>query len=430
MRIWAPNLRCGKAEKIVQLLNRFRPELSPYEDVYKRIHQNPELSRQELQTSRIASDHLRAHNFSVHEGIGGYGVVGVLDNGAGRIILLRAELDALPVLEKTGLPYASRKLMVDTDGKEKPVMHACGHDMHIVALMGAAALLHAAKEHWQGRLLILFQPDEERGGGARAMVDDGLYGLEGVPKPDFVLGQHIVNNKVGTLQIGSGYSLAGKRTFRITIPGRGGHVGSPQDCIDPVITACHTVVRLQTIVSREIDPNDTAIVTCGSIRAGDTPNVIPDNAELTVDVRAYSPEVLSKAVQAVKRIVKAECDASGAEAEPEIREIEHVPPLINDPRAVSPVEEQFKAFFGEHSVEAMKPDMASDDFSILAPAGVPYSYWTLGSTDPQVWDGFEKDGRLHELPGNHSPLFSPVIEPTLKHGIEALSVAALTFLAT
>ncbi|KAK4207988.1 hypothetical protein QBC37DRAFT_454160 [Rhypophila decipiens] len=318
--------------------------------------------------------------------------------------------------------------MVDTDGEEKPVMHACGHDMHIAALMGAASLLKAATPHWQGRLLAVFQPNEERGGGARAMVEDGLYKV--VPLPDVVLGQHLVKNKAGTLQIGPGYVLAGKRTFKVTIYGRGGHSSSPQECIDPVVIACAVVMRLQTIVSREIDPQETTVVTCGSFHAGYSPNAIPDQAQLTVDVRGYSTEVLDKITgkKAVRRVTVAECAASGAVEDPTIEEIEHVTPLHNDAGTVGPLKEQLNALLGGDAIQPMVPDMASDDFSILAPDGIPYAYWTLGSTPLDVWDRYESEGRLNELPDTHSPLFAPAIEPTLRIGIDTLATAALAFL--
>ncbi|KAK0726821.1 peptidase M20, dimerization domain-containing protein [Lasiosphaeria miniovina] len=241
------------------------------------------------------------------------------------------------------------------------------------------------------------------------MVEDGLY--EKVHRPDIVLGQHIVNDKAGTFQIGSSYALAGKRTFRIIVHGRGGHSSAPQGCVDPVIIAYSVVLKLQTIVSREVDPRETVVVTCSSIHAGNSPNAIPDTAELTVDVRAYSVEVFDKIVESVKRIVKAESEASGVLEEPTIDEIEH-----------------FKAIFGSDALEAMVPDMASDDFSILAPEGTPYAYWTLGSTCPDMWDRYQKEGRLNELPANHSPLFAPAIQPTLSLGIDSLAIAALTFL--
>ncbi|MCJ1248269.1 hypothetical protein MMC30_005486 [Trapelia coarctata] len=336
-------------------------------------------------------------------------------------------MDALPVLEKTNLPYASKVHMKDTDGKSKPVMHACGHDMHVTCLMAASTLLHSAREDWKGTSLCVFQPNEERGGGAQAMIDDGLYDKGLAPVPDVVLGQHVINIKAGVVATRAGHVLAGKRVFEVRIHGRGGHGNAPQDCIDPVVLASYIVIRLQSIISREVDPNEMALITCGSIHAGEAPNIISDEAILKVDIRAYSPDVLDKAVEGFKRIVEAECQTSAVTEKADIKEIENVPPLINSPEIVKPLTKIFKSFFGSMT-EEMKVDTASDDFSILAPKEVPYAYWNFGSTDHKVWEEARRQGKLNELPGNHSPLYAPLIEPTLKAGTDALALAALTFL--
>ncbi|KAK3371876.1 putative hippurate hydrolase [Podospora didyma] len=302
--------------------------------------------------------------------VGGYGVVDSIENGPGPTVLLRADMDALPVLENTGLPYASTKRIADTDGVERPVMHACGHDMHVA-----------------GRLLLLFQPNEEHGHGA----------TRGAPRPD-VLAQHIGSNKAGILQIGSGPVLAGKRAFHVVIPGKGGHASAPQDTIDPVVTACHAVIRLQTIVSRETDPSDTVVVTCGTIHAGGASNVIPDRAERTVDIRAFSPEALHKAVESMKRIIKAECVASGLlQEEPSIVETENVPPLINSSDLTERLQEQFNHSFGDGdgAVRDMVRGMASDDF------GVPCAYWNLGNTDPALLEEYQRRGICMNFPATN-----------------------------
>jgi amidohydrolase len=259
------------------------------------------------------------------------------------------------------------------------------------------------------------------------MITDGLYGSTGVPRPDIVLGQHILKYKAGELQFGPGKALAGKKTFCVTICGKGGHASDPQDCIDPVITACHIIIRLQSITSREIDPNETVVITCASIHAGDGPNIIPDEATFTVDIRAYSPSVLDTAANSVERIIKAECTASGMEKEPTITVVESVPPLENSEEVSGPPERSFKGYFGDSAVKRTEPRMASDDFSLLAPEGIPYAYWTIGSTEPELWRQLATQSRLRELAGNHCPFFSPAIQPTLTHGDEALSVAALSF---
>lgn len=218
-----PDFLARKSTRIHDIIQKVRPDVSPFEEIYNIVHFNPELSCQEDQTAQVAAKHLKSLGLKVIDSLGGFGVVGIFDNGPGRTVLLRAELDALPVLEKTGLPYASTKQMVDSDGHEKPVMHACGHDMHIVSLMAATSLLVAAKDRWSGRLLLVFQPNVERGGGAGAIINDALYSSRDTPRPDVVLGQHLVHSKACTLQVGSGYALAGKKTYSITIPGKGGH---------------------------------------------------------------------------------------------------------------------------------------------------------------------------------------------------------------
>ncbi|KAI1179035.1 peptidase M20, dimerization domain-containing protein [Nemania sp. FL0916] len=249
------------------------------------------------------------------------------------------------------------------------------------------------------------------------MVSGGLYSKHQVPKPDVLLGQHLVNARAASFQLGTGCALAGKRTFRIIIHGRGGHVSDPQFCVDPVVIACFNVVRLQTIVTLEVDPNKTLVITCGSVKAGDAPNVIPEKAEILVDIRSYTPDVLDHAVEAVKRMVSAECTASGKE--PEIFEMEHVPPVVNGEEAMKPLKEQFQRGFGSDAVQKLAPNMASDDFSILASEGVPFAYWTFGSTDPDVWDQHEKDGTLDQLPVNHAPDFAPAIEATLRAAVDS-----------
>jgi len=412
---------------IGHIVNKFRPKLEPWELTYKDLHRHPELSCQEERTAMVAAKHLQSLGFSVREHVGGHGVAGVLKNGSGPTVLLRAEMDALPILEMTNLPYANTVRMKDIDGEEKPVCHACCHDMHVTCLMGAAILLRSATQHWKGTLVCVFQPNKERGGGAKAMVEDGLYTKNYAPIPDVVLGQHVVNIRSGYVATREGFSLAGKKVFEVHLHGRGGHGSAPQDCIDPITMAAYILVRLQGIISRERDPNKMALITCGSIHAGDAPNVIPDLAILKVDIRAYSPALLEETVTAFKRVVEAECKASAVTQKPEIKEIENVPPLVCDPAVVKAITRNFKAFFGART-EEMNLDTASDDFPNFAPEGVPYAYWNFGSEDHETWDRARKKGKLNELPGNHSAYYAPLIEPTLEAGIDAMAIAALTFL--
>ncbi|KAJ5928323.1 Amidohydrolase [Penicillium verhagenii] len=408
------------------LLDKYRPDLKPYEEIYRHIHQNPELSGQEEQTAKIASDHLQTLGFEVHSKIGGHGVAGVLRNGDGPTILLRADMDALPLEEKTGLPYASTRTAKDDQGNSKPVMHACGHDTHVTSLMGASTLLHAARAHWRGTLISLFQPAEEALDGARAMLDDGLYAK--VPLPDLVLAQHVMRMRAGSVNVRAGRLLTAADAFEVRIFGRGGHGSAPQTTIDPIVIGASIVVKLQTIVSREVRPGELAVVSCGSIHAGNSSNVIPDHLDLEFSVRTFDGEVRRRVHAAIHRIVEAECLAGGAVEKPSVRLTSSCPATVNDERSVEAIRETFRARFGDGLVDMERPS-ASEDFSLLATeAGAPYVMWMFGGIDEKVWDEAVENGTVQELPMNHSPLFAPVIEPTLRTGIDALALGALTFL--
>ena len=410
--------------------------MSPYEEIYRTIHRDPELSIQEENTAKLVAKNLKESGYRVIEGIGGHGVVGIFTNenrrghrqGRRKTVLLRAEMDALPIKEKTGLEYASVKTMEDTDGSKNPVMHACGHDMHIAVLLATAALLHNARSSWSGTLIVLFQPNEERNGGARAMVEDGLY-EKIIPVPDIILGQHVVALKAGVVAIRSGPILTAADSFDVRVFGKGGHAGTPQHCIDPILTTSLIIVRLQTIVSREINPTNTAIISCGSIHAGSAGNIIPDYVDLKVNVRTYSPHVREKVLASMQRIFHAEAQASGAERMPTIKQTERTPMTINDTAKTQILTNVFNKFFLNNSWE-MQQDTATEDFDNLAsPRNIPYVYWNFGGTDADRWDKANKEGKLSELiPENHSAYFAPVIEPTMRTGVDAFALAALTFL--
>lgn len=408
------------------IVEKYRPDLQPFESVYRRLHSSPELSGQEEQTAATAAAHLTSLGFEVHTGIGGHGVAGVLRNGAGPTVLLRADMDALPVLEKTGLHYASTKRMPDWDGVEKPVMHACGHDVHVTCMMAVATLLSEAKAHWHGTLICLFQPSEEHLNGAQAMVDGGLY--DKVPKPDVVLAQHVMRLKAGTVTIRPGPVLTASDSFAVRIFGRGGHGSAPHACIDPIVIGCSVVSRLQTVVSREVPPGELAVVTCGSIHGGDAENVIPDYLDLKLNVRTYNPDVRKRVLASIERIIEAECRASGAVEKPEIKHTFSSPSTINDETTVSMLKNTFVPYFQDNMAEKGL-DTASEDFSILATAvGAPYVMWFFGGVDAQTWENAKAEGKIEELPINHSPFFAPVIEPTLRTGVDAMALGALTFL--
>ncbi|KAL9019862.1 MAG: hypothetical protein Q9185_002911 [Variospora sp. 1 TL-2023] len=411
------------------IINRYRPDLEYYESTYKDLHQHPELSEQEERTSAIAASHLKRNGYSVHEHIGGYGVVGVFKNGAGPTVLLRADMDALPVLENTGLSYASKKEMKDQHGHTVPVMHACGHDVHITCMMAAAELLHAARSEWKGTLICLFQPAEEFAAGAQAMVDDGLYSKHGIPKPEIVLGQHVFCfYKAGTVALTAGPVFAAVDGVSIRVFGKGGHGSMPQDCVDPILTASHIVVRLQDIVSRELQPGKLGVITCGKFQAGTASNIIPDYADLELTVRSYDAKIQKQLLGAIERVVRAECDASGSPQPPRLAYFSHAPATVNDADSTKTLGTSFAAFF-KGNAGPFEPIPGSEDFSVLARAiNVPSIFWGLGGCEPAKWDDANKRGALKEIPINHSAEFAPVIEPTLKTGMDALALAALTFL--
>ncbi|KAL8713815.1 MAG: hypothetical protein Q9225_006703 [Loekoesia sp. 1 TL-2023] len=412
-----------------EIIEQHRPKLAFYESAYRDLHRHPELSEQERRTSSIAAKHLQKLGYTVHQHIGGYGLIGVLNNGPGPAVLLRADMDGLPVLEKTGLDYASNETMKDADGHEVPVMHACGHDMHITCLMAAAELLHAARSRWNGTLICLFQPAEEFGVGAQRMVDDGLYTKYDIPKPDIVLGQHVLHlYKSGTIALAPGPILAAVEGIKIRVFGKGGHGSMPQNSIDPIVIASHIVVRLQTIVSRELQPGKLGVITCGKFQAGTASNVIPDYADLELTVRSYETKIQKQLLDAIERIVHAECDASGSPQPPTFTYFTHVPATVNDTIQTKVLDTSFSTYFKDNA-GPMEPLPGSEDFSVLARAiKVPSVFWALGSCDPAKWNEANKTGDFKDIPGNHSAEFAPVIEPTLRTGVDALALAALTFL--
>ncbi len=417
---------------ILELLAE-KPDLSQYESLYKHFHSHPELSLQESQTASTITSHLESlkTGYELHTSIGGHGLAGVLKNGPGPTILLRADIDALPVLEQTELPYASKATMKDVaDDTEKPVMHACGHDMHITCLLAAAEQLGRIKAAWKGTLIVLFQPNEERAGGAKAMVDDGLY--QKIPVPDVVFGQHVMPLRSGCVGHRTGTVMGAADSFKVTLYGRGGHGSMPHRSIDPVVLAANVVLRLQNIVSREVDPADMAVVTVGSVQAGQTENVIPDHAVLRINTRTTSVAARERVLAAVHRIIKAECEASNSPKEPLIEATSRFPLTVNDQHVASRLADSFRMFFS-HNFDSDTPTVnGSEDVSILATSiDKPYNFWFFGGVDPELWDRAEREGRLFEdVPANHSGHFAPVIQPTLTVGFEALCVAALTYLKT
>ncbi|HET8978213.1 MAG TPA: amidohydrolase [Solirubrobacteraceae bacterium] len=402
--------------------------LDDLEALYKDVHSNPELSMQETRTAGLAAARLTAAGFDVAEGVGGTGVVGLLRNGEGPTVMLRADMDALPVREDTGLDYASTVTAVDPDGNDAPVMHACGHDMHVTWLAGAAALLANATHAWRGTLMAVFQPAEETAAGAQAMIDDGLF--ERFPKPDVILGQHVMPMSAGVIASGPGVITSAGDSFQIRMFGRGAHGSMPQASVDPVVMAASTVLRLQTIVSREVAPSDAAVVTVGALQAGTKENVIPDEAVIKLNVRTFDEAVRRRVLAAITRIVNAESQAAGAPKPPEITALDRYDLVRNDEAATERVRDAFRAHFGDQRVIRTGPASASEDFgSFGVQWDAPSVFWFIGGIDPETYATAEREGRLSEIPTNHNPRFAPVLHPTLQTGVETLVAATCAWLA-
>ena len=415
----------SSADKLLASLDRLLPEL---ESTYKDIHAHPELSMQERRTSKLAADHLQNAGYEVTTGIGATGVVGLLRNGDGPTIMLRADMDALPVKEATGLPYASTITGTDREGKTVPVMHACGHDMHVTWLMGVASLFALTRDAWRGTLMLVFQPAEETGQGAQAMIDDGLF--EKFPKPDAILAQHVMVGPSGLLSSRSGVITSAGDSLQIRLFGRGAHGSMPQSSIDPVVMAAATVLRLQTIVSREIAATDSAVVTIGLLQAGTKENVIPDEAIIKLNVRTFDESVRERVLKAIERIVNAEAEASGAPKKPEITVLDRYALVRNDPQATKRIADAFRSHFSPERIQETQPTTASEDFGCFGSEWhVPSVFWFVGGTDPNVYAQAKQDNKIGEIPTNHNPRFAPVIHPTLRAGVEAMIVAAQVWLS-
>ena len=388
------------------------------EELYKDFHRHPELSLQEFRTADRIEEAL--HSYGVDEvlRIGRTGVVGILRNGEGPVVAMRGDTDGLPMAERSGKDYAAEGVtqVDEATGRETPVAHTCGHDVHIVCLLGAAQAFAAHRDAWSGTFLAVFQPGEENAAGARAMVEAGI--VDRLPKPDVYLGQHVLGTLPGgAVGIRSGPLFSAAASIEITLHGKGSHGSMPNLGVDPIVLGAAVVGRLQTVVSREVAPRETAVVTVGSFHAGTKSNIIPDAAVLQLNTRAFDRDVEKHLHEAIERIVRAECEAARSPKPPEFRYYDQYPLTSNHDAPTARVREAFDAHFGEDSVE-MAPVPASEDFSVIPDAfGCPYTYWGLG--------GF-KDWK--NAPGNHSPFFAPDIHPTLDRGTEAIVVAASPWL--
>jgi amidohydrolase len=384
--------------------------------LYLDIHRNPELSSHEVQTAAKLAGRLRGLGYEVTEHVGGTGIVAVLKNGAGPTVMLRTELDALPVEEKTGLAYASKVRTKDDAGHDVPVMHACGHDLHMAAIVGTAAIMAHSKDTWHGTLMLIGQPAEETIGGAKGMIADGL--LTRFPKPDVAVAMHVANLlPAGRVGITPGVFNTNADSLRITIYGKGGHGAAPNAAIDPIVIAARTILALQTITSREVKPGELAIVTVGYIHAGTKNNIIPDQAELGLTVRTNKAEVRKQVLAAIARITKAEAEAAGAERAPLIDPYESTDFVYNDPALAQRLSGALEAALGKDNVAVQEPITASEDFSFFVEQGIPGFYFTLGGADPEKFAQAKAAGTM--LPSNHSPLFAPDVDPALRTGIAA-----------
>ncbi|MGP3636952.1 amidohydrolase [Streptomyces sp. 24-1644] len=390
------------------------------EDFYRDLHRHPELSMSEHRTSATLAARLRAAGYETTEAVGVTGVVGVLRNGEGPTVMLRGDMDALPVQEATGLAYAS-----EHDG----VMHACGHDLHVTWLVGAAETLAAGRDTWSGTLVIVGQPGEETGEGARAMVADGLHTR--FPRPDAVFGQHVAPGPKGLYSHTPGLTMSASTEVDIVIHGTGGHGSRPESTVDPIVTAAYVVTRLQAVVAREIAAKDSAVLTVGRFHAGSKNNIIPAEARLGLTLRSQSPRVQQQLVAGIRRMVAGECSAAGCARPPEITVGNEFPVTVNDAALDQKVAAVHTEVFGAGSVFDFGPAMGSEDFSRLAPDGVPYDFWHVPATPDSTWSaapGADLEEKFGNVPGNHSPLFAPdpaVITP----GVQAMVAAALTVLA-
>ena len=415
----------GNSATVLANIADLLPDL---EAVYKDIHAHPELSMQETRTAGIAADRLRAAGYEVTTGVGKTGVVGLLRNGDEPVVMLRADMDALPVQEATGLPYASEVKATDSTGKVVPVMHACGHDIHVAWLIGAATLFAQSRSAWKGTLMPVFQPAEETAAGAQAMIDDGLF--RRFPKPDVVLGQQVMSMPAGIVAGRPGVTTSAADSLQIRLFGRGAHGSMPEASVDPVVMAAATVLRLQGIVSREVAANEAAVVTIGVLQAGTKENVIPDEAIIKLNVRTFDEGVRKRVLDAIERIVNGEAAASGAPKKPEITILDRYSLVTNDPEATKRVSDAFRLHFSADRVQESKPTTASEDFeSFGAEWGAPSVFWFVGGIDSGLYAKAQKEGTLGEIPTNHNPRFAPVIHPTLEAGLEALVVAAQAWLS-
>lgn len=421
--IWAV-VQCGQtchAAEAADPADWVKANMASLVELYRHLHQTPELSKKEKETSARMAKELQDIGVTVTPNVGGYGVVGVLANGPGKVLLLRSDMDALPVVEQTGLPYASKVRTEDAHGATVGVMHACGHDVHMANLIGVARYLVAHRDAWSGTVVFVFQPAEEVGSGADAMIEDGMF--KRFPRPDFAVALHdSADVPTGEINYLAGFAMANIDSVDIVVKGRGGHGASPESTIDPIVIAAKLVLDLQTIVSREVKPNNPAVVTVGSIHAGTKHNIISDECRLQLTLRSLSPQVRMQLQDAVRRKASAAAASAGA-PEPTIEISDGTPALFNDPQLTQRLAATLKKRFGDEKVKEGEPVMGGEDFGRFGSTGVPICMFRLGAMNQKRLDEFT----ARHVPPNslHSPLFYPDIEETLTVGVPAM-VACVT----
>lgn len=418
----------GVKGRLAEVKQRLAADYERLETLYKHLHSNPELSLREARTSARLAREMKEIGFDVTERVGGYGVVAVLKNGDGRTVMVRTDMDALPVIEKTGLPYASKVRVRDKNENEVGVMHACGHDMHMTCWVGTARMLAGMKERWKGTLVFIGQPAEEVGAGARMMLEAGLFTK--FPRPDYAFALHCnANLPHGSVAYTEGLALANVDSVDVLVRGKGGHGAAPHTTIDPIVLAARIVLDLQTLVSRETNPTDPAVVTVGSIHGGSKHNIIPSEVHMQLTVRSTKDSVRKHLLDGIQRI--AEAAAKGANAPPpevKVNPAEFTPALYNDPQLTRKTAALFKEVLGADKVATRPPVMGGEDFSRYGRARVPVCLFWLGTIDPKrIAEAQREDAK--PLPSLHSALFAPVPEPTLKTGVTAMSMAVLNVLS-
>jgi len=396
---------------------------------YKKLHANPELSLEEVETARHVAASLEADGYEVTTGVGKTGVVGVLRNGEGPTLMIRGDMDALPVREETEVPYASTVEVERPDGTRVGVMHACGHDVHVTVLLAVARLLAEQRAHWRGTVMAVAQPAEELGRGARMMLADGLF--ERFPKPDAVIALHVDGSlPAGQVAVIAGWAAANVDSVDIHIHGRGGHGARPHDTVDPIVTAAYLVTALQTLVSRRLDPTEPGVVTVGSIHGGSKHNVIPDDVHLQLTVRSYSDAVRETLLDGIRQLTVDTCRSFGCPEPPEVEvKDEYTPAAYNAPELAEKARRLFEEIVGQENVAERRAEMGGEDFGRYARAlGVPGLQFRLGSVEQEQWEAAQAPGAT-PLPSLHSPRYAPDPAPTIRTGIATLGRLALSLLA-